>query len=168
MSITAKFYKITDDARVINKTLPTSVDKSVTIKGVDSVLSPTIMLHYDSGIVDKNYVYLPAPYNRYYFLAPPVLSPGKRIAFSCSVDPLMSNRADIDKLSVLISRMQRAQYSGSESDFIDDNRAQALMQPNVHTIAASTTPFKKHYAGTAADPGWTYVLTVVGGVKNDT
>ena len=167
MSITAKFYKITDDFRVLNKTLGTAKDASITIKGSDSVLNPTITIRYDSDLADYNYVYLPAPYNRYYFLSPPVLAPGKRMTWNCSVDVLMSNLADIKKLSVLVTRMEREKYMHSESDFIDDNRAQVVAQPNVHTIEAKLTNFKTSSTGTPGDEGYQYVLAVVGGAKND-
>lgn len=167
MSITAKFYKITDDSRVLNKTLGTPVEKSITIKGSDSVLNPTITLRYDDTLADYNYVYLPAPYKRYYFLSPPVISPGKRMTWNCSVDVLMSNKGRIDELSVLVTRMEREKYQYSEADFIDDNRAQVVSQPNVHTIEASLTNFKTSSTGTPGDEGYQYVLAVVGGAKND-
>lgn len=167
MSITAKFYKITDDSRVINKTLGTPVDKSITIKGSDSVLSPTITIRYDATLASYNYVYIPAPYNRFYFLAPPVISPGKRMTWNCSVDALMSNLAQINNLNVLVTRMERQAYQSSESDMIDDNRAQVVAQPNVHTIEAFSSPFKTSSTGTPPDYGFQYVLAVVGGAKND-
>lgn len=167
MSITAKFYKITDDSRVLNKTLGTPIDKSITIKGSDSVLNPTITIRYDATLAGYNYVYIPAPYNRYYFLSPPVIAPGKRMTWNCSVDVLMSNLADIKKLSVLVTRMEREKYMNSEADFIDDNRAQVVAQPNVHTIEADLTNFKTSSTGTPPDYGYQYVLAVVGGAKND-
>lgn len=163
MSITAKFYKISDDPRVINKTLGTAKDKVITIKGVDSVLNPTITLRYDDTMTDYNYVYIPAPYNRYYFLAPPVLAPGKRMTFGCSVDPLMSHKDDIEGLNVVVTRLERSRYpdgdSKKNSDYISDNNAVGLVQPNVHTIEAVNTVFK-------TDADWSYVLSVVGGTPH--
>ena len=163
MSITAKFYKVDDDPRVINKTLGTATDKSITIKGTDSVLNPTIVLKYDSTLATYNYVYLPAPYDRYYFLAPPVLAPGKRMTFNCSVDPLMSHKDAIEGLNVVVTRMERGKYddddSRKNSDYISDNNAVGLVQPNVHTITAVGTPFD-------TTKTWSYVMSVVGGVAN--
>lgn len=163
MSITAKFYKVSDDPRVINKTLGTASEKSVTIKGTDSVLNPTITLRYDATIADYNYVYLPDPYNRYYFLAPPVLAPGKRMTWNCSVDPLMSHKDDIEGLDVVVTRMERGKYDDDDtrknSDYISDNNAVGLVQPNVHTIEAVATPFD-------TSKTWSYVMSVVGGVAN--
>lgn len=163
MSITAKFYKIDDDPRVINKTLGTATDKSITIKGTDSVLNPTIVLKYDATLATYNYVYLPAPYDRYYFLAPPVLAPGKRMTFNCSVDPLMSHKDAIEGLDVVVTRLERGKYADDDnrknSDYISDNNAVGLVQPNVHTIEAAATPFN-----TSAT--WSYVMSVVGGVAN--
>lgn len=166
MSVTAKFYKITDDARVLNKTLGTASDKTCKIKGTDSILTPTLVLKYDATIAACNYVYIPAPYNRYYFMSPPVLSPGGRMTIPCTVDPLMSNKSNIESLDVVVTRMERTQYNGAESDFIDDNRAQALTIPNVHTVEADSTPFNTQISSTATT-GYTYILSVVGGVKND-
>ena len=167
MSITAKFYKITDDSRVLNKTLGTPTDSIITIKGSDSVLNPSITLRYDATLASYNYVYIPAPYNRYYFLSPPVISHGKRMTFNCSVDVLMSNKDKINNLDVLVTRMEREKYTNSESDFIDDNRAQALTQPNVHTIKGDGTPFTTYNDGPPEDYGFQYILTVVGGAAND-
>ena len=163
MSITAKFYKVSDDPRVINKTLGTAVDKSITIKGTDSVLNPTITLRYDATIADYNYVYLPDPYDRYYFLSPPVLAPGKRMTWNCSVDVLMSHKDDIEGLNVIVTRLERSRYSDDDShknsDYISDNNAVGLVQPNVHTISAVNTIFK-------TDASWSYVLSVVGGTPH--
>lgn len=163
MSITAKFYKISDDPRVINKTLGDATDKTITIKGVDSVLNPTITLKYDSTLAEYNYVYLPAPYNRYYFLAPPVLAPGKRMTFGCSVDPLMSYKDDVEGLDVVVTRLERGKYATDDnrknSDYISDNRAVGLVQPNIHTLTAVATPFN-----TSSE--WCYVMSVVGGIAN--
>lgn len=164
MSITAKFYTITDDPRVINKTLGTATDQIITIKGVDSVLNPTIVLKYSETLSKCNYVYLPAPYDRYYFLAPPVLAPGKRMTFGCSVDPLMSHKDEIEVLDVVVTRLERGKYGYDDknrrnSDFISDNRAVGLVQPNVHTIMAAATPFN-----TSSE--WCYVMSVIGGVAN--
>lgn len=163
MSITAKFYKITDDPRVINKTLGTATDKSITIKGVDSVLNPTLVLKYDATLATYNYVYLPAPYDRYYFLSPPVLAPGKRMTFGCSVDPLMSHKDDIEGLNVVVTRLERSRYADDDakknSDYISDNHAVGLVQPNVHTIKAVNTIFSTY-------KDWSYVMSVVGGTPH--
>lgn len=165
MSITAKFYKISDDPRFINKTLGDEKEKTIIIKGADSILNPTITIRYDSTMTDYNYVFIPEPYNRYYFLAPPVVAPGKRMTWGCTVDPLMSHKDGIEALNVVVTRLERTKYGDDDgrknSDYISDNRAVGLVQPNVHTIQAAATPFN-----TGAE--WSYVMSVVGGVANTT
>lgn len=163
MAIDAYFYNVSDDPRVINKTLGDGIKKSITIKGVDSVLNPTVVLKYDATIANYNYCYIPAPYNRYYFLAPPVLAPGKRMTFSCSVDPLMSHKDELENLNVLVNRVERNMYGDyNNSDYIDDNKAVGLIQPNVHTIDGNASPFSTTFDATKRN----YVLTVVGGEPN--
>lgn len=163
MSITAKFYKISDDPRVINKTLGTEKEKTITIKGADSILNPTITIRYDATMTDYNYVFIPEPYNRYYFLAPPVIAPGKRMTWGCSVDPLMSNKDAIEGLDVIVTRLERGKYADDDnrknSDYISDNHAVGLVQPNVHTVEAAASPFN-------TESDWSYVMSVVGGVPN--
>lgn len=163
MSNTVTFYKVTDDPIVINKTLGAAIDTktNVKIKGDCSILSPTLVMKYDASIAAANYCYIDAPYNRYYYLAPPVLSPGGRMVFASSVDPLMSWATDIGKLDVIVSRKQREQYQNSDVDYIADTKAQAVVQPSVLTVKADKTPFDTNVWSGHAN----YVLTVAGGKK---
>lgn len=162
MSNTITFYTVKDDTAVINKTLGTATVKSgIKVKGDCSVLNPTFILKYDASLASANYCYIDAPYNRYYYLSPPVLSPGGRMTFTGSVDPLMSWKTEIDAMEVIISRKQREHYSNSDVDYIADTKAQAVVQPSVLTVQADKTPFNTSIWSSHAN----YVLTVAGGLK---
>lgn len=166
MSVTAKFYKVKDDNRCLHKTLGTAVaSKTVTIKGACSLLYPEIVLRYDEQIADCNYVELGTPFNRYYYMGAPIIGPGKRMSIPCSVDVLMSFQAEILNLSVNAYRIERETASKS-SDYIGDDSLPCRVDPTIITkkckYATADIEFTPFY-----DTHNRYVLTVVGGLKND-
>lgn len=167
MSNTVKFYTVKDDTIVINKTLGDATTKTgVKIKGDCSVLSPTLVLKYDETLASANYCYIDAPYNRYYYLSPPVLSPGGKMTFMGSVDPLMSWKDDIESLSVIVSRKQRGRYAADSStkdaDYMADTKMPSTVVPSILTIEADYAPFDGS-PGLSPGTKQCYVLTVTGG-----
>lgn len=168
MSVTADFYKIKADSRCLQKDLGSVLaSKSITIKDSCSILSPVIVLRYDSTVASCNYVYLGAPFDRYYFMGSPVLSPGKRMAIPCSVDPLMSHQAAILAMKLNVYRQERDKNSSAD-DYIGDAQMPTIIAPEVFTKRITTNvgdiTFDDYssYVGTRQ-----YVMTVVGGLKND-
>lgn len=157
MSITATFYKITEDSLYLTKDVESTVigTSSCNIKSACSLLSPVLVLKYNAEIAKANYMYLPEPFNRYYFLAPPVVSPAKRMTFSATVDPLMSWADAIKNVTCVVSRNETP--TASDRKYLTDTKMPVLSDDEVHNEIFLDSTF-----GSSS-----YVLSVVGGAKND-
>lgn len=157
MSITATFYTISEDFLYLNKDVSSPIGTAdCTIKSGCSVLNPALVLKYSDTIAAANYMYLPDPFNRYYFLNPPVLSPGKRMTISGQVDPLMSWADSIKSISCMIVRNEST--IGDDRRYLTDTKMPVLSDDEVHNEIFLDSTFGSE----------SYVLSVVGGIKNDT
>lgn len=156
MSIQATFYKVSEDTLYLTKNLSGVLGTAAcTLKSACSLLSPVLVLKYNAELAEANYMHLPDPFNRYYFLSPPVVSPGKRMTFSATIDPLMSWADDIKNITCVISRNQTA--SRTDTRYLTDSNFPVLADAEVHNQIFLDSTF-----GSSS-----YVLSVVGGVKND-
>lgn len=164
MSNTITFYQITDDGKVLNKDISDAKKLGAVtakIKSNCSILSPSIVMKYDATYVAANYCHIDAPYNRYYFVSPPVLAPGNRMIFACTVDPLMSFRDQILAMNVYVSRKEK--QSTDNYAYLADSTLPCTCGNILHTAKFSGSPFvNPEGAGERR-----YILTVVGGVAND-
>lgn len=88
-----KTYNTTDTNNTINKTLILNKDININFKGDTSILSPTIMVKYDTPI-DFNYIYIPV-FKRYYFITNMSVFPNKIYRLELECDLLMSYKDDI-------------------------------------------------------------------------
>lgn len=169
MSNTVLFYRITDDSAVLNKSLTEDnllgTLSTVKVKGNCGILHPSLVLKYDATIASANYCHIDAPYNRYYFLSPPVLSPGGRMTFTGSVDPLMSWKEEINALPVYVSRKESISSLGGNDKYryLTDNTLPATCGNIIHTAIFDNSPFLEP---DGADD-YRYILTVVGGLNNE-
>lgn len=165
MSNTVTFYKITDDSAVLNKSLTEGNTlgtlSTVKVKGNCGILQPSLVLKYDASIAAANYCHIDSPYNRYYFLSPPVLSPGGRMTFTGTVDALMSWAPEIMKLPVYTSRKES--IDGSMYRFLADPTLPCTCGNVIHTAQFKNSPFTEP-DGTDQ---YRYILTVVGGLNNE-
>lgn len=117
------FYYNASDSRVVNKNLIGGEVFSGAPIGEASVMNPIIRFE-DDGILRYNYAYIPE-FERYYEIT-------DRTAFrdgiwdvSFAVDVLMSFRADINQLNVVVDK-QSMRTNGNE--YIDDS---SLVAENV-------------------------------------
>lgn len=154
--MTVNFYRISDDFRVLNKTLGTPV-KSLNLAFLDTVSlsNPSLTLSYDSDIANCNYMRF-VEVDRYYFFPQPSLAPGGRMFITGTDDVLMNNKDQILDLDVYVVRSE----SNGNSLMLDGKRP---VQANRHCITAkfSASPF----SGDDDLTGIKYVLTVVGGAN---
>lgn len=165
MSNTVTFYKITDDSAVLNKSLTEdntlATMQTVKVKGSCGILNPSLVLKYDASIATANYCHIDAPYDRYYFLSPPVLSPGGRMTFTGTVDALMSWKSEIEALPVYVSGKEG--LSTDPYRFLADPSLPATCGNIIHTAQFTGSPF---LTPDGADDK-RYILTVVGGTNNE-
>lgn len=166
MSNTVTFYRITDDSAVLNKNLNEDnllgTLSTVKVKGNCGILSPSLVLKYDATLAPANYCHIDAPYNRYYFLSPPVLSPGGRMTFTGTVDALMSWKTEIESLPVYVSRREGIATT-PEYNLLADPTLPCTCGNVIHTAQFKNSPFTEP-DGTDQ---YRYILTVVGGISQE-
>lgn len=95
-----KFYQMTDDKRVIDKTLGTAKTlSSCQLIEPSSVINPSFTIDIDTSIYSYNYVYI-AYFGRYYYINDITVIDGARMLINCSVDVLKSFATQIKACTV--------------------------------------------------------------------
>lgn len=100
----ARLYYNKSDKRYINKSLTLINDISIELKSDTSIINPTLILSYNSEVMQANYIYIPE-LDRYYYIDNIIASTQKLIV-ECSVDVLMSWRSQIDNMDVIVERSE--------------------------------------------------------------
>lgn len=162
--MTVTFYNVTDDPRVISKSLGNPVTpayNNVNLLSSCDVMNPSFLLSYNESILSANYMSVVWNNNLtlYYFINEPILSPGGRMKISGREDVLMSNKDEILALHAYCTRCE-----SKFERFAVDPSVMSLVKTVVTTIPFSGEPFdmSKEYA----DGNHNYVLTVKGGKIN--
>ena len=90
IAVTVDFYKCTDDTRVLRKTFTDkkSVD-GAKITGAMSMLSPILLLAYDSTLLDYQYAYIDT-FSRWYYIGDRVINTAGQLVLSLQLDGLSS------------------------------------------------------------------------------
>lgn len=149
--MTINFYKVTDDPRVLEKTLNQVHSVSANLLDNCSVHDPRLVLKYDSRIVTANYFKIDE-WNTYYFMNDPIVSPGGRCVISGHEDVLMTNKDKILKLNAYCSRCE----SKFERYAIDSK------VPSLVTTIVTNLQFDQHIFN-ADGTKRQFLLTVKGG-----
>jgi hypothetical protein len=156
--VTVNFYRISDDFRVVNKSLGTPLATlSLAFLDTVSLSNPRIVISYNATIATCNYMEF-VEAEKYYFFPQPSLGAGGRLYIVGTDDVLMNNRAKILELDAYVVRSE----SNGNSLMLDSKRP---VQANRHCI---TEPFSQHpFSGDSDVSGIKYVLTVIGGQRNE-
>ena len=104
-----KLYSITDDDRVVSKTLGTAKEYSCTFRDTEEILNPVIRINTSDNLSDYNYAYIER-YGRYYFVKPAV-GPNDLWTLTAHVDVLMSHKTELLELSGTMVRNENT-YNG--------------------------------------------------------
>ena len=145
-----RFYSISDDSRVVNKTIPvTYTEKDCDIWDSCSIRRPLLKLAYDSTIAAKNYAYI-ADWGRYYYVAPADIDNGREMYLQLEEDVLKSWQTDIENLNCTIVRTAK---NGKANLYLDDGKFKVLNYPRIQT-----KKFPNSLSKTMS-----YVLTIAGG-----
>lgn len=103
--MTITVYKISDDRRVVNKTLGTAVATlTAIIKNDADILYPVLEVAYNSSVLTANYLYIDT-LQRYYYIKNIKLD-RQRIFLECEVDVLKSYYNEIKNLNCVVSRQE--------------------------------------------------------------
>ncbi len=157
--MTVNFYKISDDFRVVNKTLGTPIKTlSIDFLASTSLSNPELILSYDSDIASCNYMKF-VEVEKHYFFPQPTLSPGGRLLIFGTDDVLMNNREKILDLHAYVTRSE-----SSGNDLMVDGKRPVQVNRHCKTLAFNAHPFIGDDQGSIIN----YTLTVIGGHKNGT
>ena len=149
--MTVTFYSVSDDARVLNKTLGDAVAtlSAVEIFGECSIMDPVLKLVYDADLLDANYCYI-SDWKRYYYIENYDLSNGREMYVRMHEDVLMSNATAIGELECTIVRTAQ---NGKANLYLDDGKFKVLNYPRIQTKKFPNSLNKT----------LSYVLTIAGG-----
>lgn len=144
--MTVKFYSVTDDPKKIGKTLGT-VKKTVSnIKPFDPVAihDPVLVLNYDSTYYGVNYASVEdGGKTWYYFVDEPVVDTAQRASIQLNLDLLMTNKAEILNLDVIVERS-----SSNFNAYMYDTKQQGQVNKLIETLffndydAIQNSPYK--------------------------
>lgn len=115
--MTVKFYSVSINPIVLNKTLGTATDKTCTIKDNMDIINPVVELAYDAAILGKNYMYI-SDLGRYYFITN-IEIVGHRIFVTGHVDVLKTYN----------SQIRAGNCTSTRSNFYNKNIPDALYLP---------------------------------------
>ena len=134
------FYSVTDDPRVVTKTLGTAIKTltGVHTKGDCSIIRPTLELAYDSSITGCNYMYV-EDWNRYYYIDELTVS-SQRLYVSAHVDVLKTYDSYIRKCKAILRRQARYGNGSKTNLYLNDKAfiAKAYSNPTVRLFRSVT------------------------------
>ena len=151
------FHIVTDDPRVVRKTLGTAVHsiQNASVYEDCSIMTPRFLVDYSASLITTNYVAAPL-WGRYYFVRDFVAMPGGRCLVICDEDVLMGNADDIYNLTANVIRT---------GDF---NRRNRYIIDSKYTAKSDTRYEMKKFSGgvnfNANPTGHCYIMTVIGGI----
>lgn len=109
------FYQNNSDKIQVVKNLTTIKTVSAQFYEQSSVLTPVVIMNYDSTLCTVNYFYLPY-YGRYYFITDITVMDGNRMRITGKIDVLMSYATQIKSLQCIVDKQQPA----FENKYIND------------------------------------------------
>lgn len=121
-----KLYRITDDDRVVHKTLGTAKEYTCTFRDTEEILNPVIRIQTSDNLSDYNYAYIER-YGRYYYVKPSV-GPNNLWSLAGRVDVLMSHRTELLRLSGTLVRSETV-FNG----YLNDPEYKALAYRKIVT-----------------------------------
>ena len=141
------FYQMTNDKRVINKTLGTAFTLTdCQLEDISSIINPTFTVDINPALYKFNYVYI-AYFGRYYYIDDITVIDGARMLIKCSVDVLKSFANEIRNVTVN-SRRNESAYD--------------MYLPDDRPVESRTIKYSKNFAHSFEDFEPSYVLITVG------
>lgn len=138
-----------DDFYTVPKQMSNVVAKDCTVYGECSVMNPSFLLRYFSGIESTTYCEIP-DWGKFYYVSDVVLMPGKRARIICTEDVLQSKW---DQLKNVMARVSRQEKVGLADMYDSEYPVRLTNVINKYAFSVEN-PF-----GT----GGSYLLTVIGG-----
>lgn len=99
-------YQNVSSNNVLNKDLRGALSVNFVIKDKADITKPVLEFHTNHDLTDYNYIYVPG-FNRYYYIVGIDVVAEKTYVLYTKSDPLMSFRADIMNLPVLLTNTEK-------------------------------------------------------------
>ena len=131
-----KLYKVSDAVNVADKTLDEETAISITATPFEpcDVLSPDMIIDYNSTVLTGyNYAYI-SDFGRYYFVSAPVVLTGQRMRLHCDADVLTTWASALRSCPATVTR---SESQGAPGD-VPDNK----LPVNPNTQELKTIPFR--------------------------
>lgn len=142
-----KFYQMTNDKRVMSKTLGTATTKSsCQLIEPCNILTPSFTIDIDTTLYAYNYVYI-AYFGRYYYIDNITVLDGARMVVDCSVDVLMSFGSQIKECTINTRR--------NENNY-------DMYLPDDRPVESRTIRYSVKFPHSFDDETSSYVLITVG------
>lgn len=128
MAFTVKFYTVSDDPKVVSKSLGTATEfNNVVIKETTDVTAPVLRISSSSNLSGYNYCHIER-YGRYYFIEKIETTPDGMWVLHCKCDVLMSYKDQIKSLTGTLIRSETL-YNG----YLNDSGYKALAYRKIVT-----------------------------------
>lgn len=128
-STSVSFYNNSSDNNVLNKSISSTISKTVVFKEDVDLIEPVIVLQNDSNVQNSNYMQM---LGRYYYITSIECLPGNLLKVRAKVDALMSYKDQIKSNSAIITR-----NANNVNTYIPDNKMKITSYTTVNTIKAS-------------------------------
>ena len=109
------FYNNTSDNMVVDKKITMVKEMDAHYYEESGILSPTLILAYDSSYINSNYVYIPY-FARFYYISDIVAVDGGRMRISCNVDVLKTYSEKIKALTCIVDKQKSSLISNKYRD----------------------------------------------------
>ena len=145
-----RFYSISDDRRVVDKTIPNSyTEKDCEIWDSCNIRRPMLKLKYDSTLAAKNSAYI-SDWDRYSYVSPADIDNGREMYLQLDEDVLKSWQSSIEALNCTVVRTAK---NGKANLYLDDGKFKVLNYPRIQTKKFPNSLSKS----------LSYVVTIAGG-----
>lgn len=144
-------YKTRSDRKSVTKSVTDGITRSVTLKGSYQVENPVFMLSRGENEYFNGYNYLYCKELNSWYYAEITLMPGNMVQIACSIDALMTHRAEIYGLNCMIERQEFV-----FNPYINDS----MMPVSQGSIIDAVD------VGVVGDSSRTMYLTCIGGIEN--
>lgn len=151
--MTVNLYNVSDDPRVLNKTLGTAVSLNCDLLYPSDLLNPRIKISASSFTPSLNYMYIQA-FNRYYFITEVTYENGGAVTIQGKIDVLQTYGQAISALNVNVIRQELGAFTN-----VVDNQVTVTPKQDVSFVKCESTPFNIRTSGAEIN----FCLCIAGG-----
>ena len=151
--MTVYLYNVSDDPRVLDKTLGTAVTLNCELLYPSDLLNPRIKISAASFTPYLNYMYIQA-FDRYYFITEVTYENGGAVTIQGKIDVLQTYGTSIKSLTVNVIRQELGAFTN-----VVDNMVTVTPKQDVSFVKCDATPFNIRTTGAETN----FCLCIAGG-----